>query len=51
METLGVVFLVVVIGYALFRHVVDGMTRSCPRCRQRIKHQASVCPFCGQRFA
>lgn len=50
MEGLAVVVVIGLIGFALFRTVWDGLRKNCPRCGQRIKQAASVCPFCDYRF-
>lgn len=50
MEILGAAFVIGLIGYALFRQVNDNLTKQCPKCGQRIKDRAALCPFCGYPF-
>jgi hypothetical protein len=36
--------------FAVIRHVAENLTKNCPRCGQRVKERALLCPYCAHRF-
>ena len=50
MEIVGIILVVGLIAYALWRQISDNLTKRCPNCGKRIPDRAAFCPHCNYRF-